>query len=256
MEDNHDSVLLRDALDRTADGLPPLPDLVPLAVREGRRRRARSRLAVGAAAFAVVTAGAVGLTLLPGSGPGVPAPAASAVRETRLTGADWVRREKYQEEMAQLLQQRLPRKVTRVRPVGDGGDPVSEYLIEAGGESFRMVVSVRRPGTGEVEPGPHAMGDIGTLRLGPVSSLGGRVLVGYTYKDADVSLVVYDGKNGEAPVTATDLFAVTEHWRFPAMVEWAYAYRMEANDPPLDPVSPPPVGPDGPSAVVGLQRAR
>ncbi|WP_225803266.1 hypothetical protein [Streptomyces sp. NK15101] len=101
-------------------------------MREGRRRRARSRLAVGTAALAVVTAGALGLTLLPGTDSGVPMPAAWTVRETRLTGADWIRRESYQKDVAQVLKQQLPPKVTRVRPVGDGGDRVSEYLIEAG----------------------------------------------------------------------------------------------------------------------------
>ncbi|MFI8322703.1 hypothetical protein [Streptomyces sp. NPDC085529] len=240
MEDHLDGVLLRDALDRTADALPPLPDLVPLAVREGRRRRARSRLAAGTAAFAVVTAGALGLALLPGADSGVPAPAASTVRETRLTGADWIRRESYRKAMAMVLDRRLPPKVTRVRPVGDGDDPVSEYVIEAGGESFRMVVSVRRPVTDGIRPDPRADLDVGELKLGPVSGWGGRVFVGYTYKDADVSLVVYDRKNAAAPVTATDLFAVTGDRRFPSLVEQAYVFQLEANDPPLDPVAPPP----------------
>lgn len=253
--DDDENVLFREALARTAEDLPPLPDLVPLAVREGRRRRARARFAVVAAAFGAVTAGALGLTLLPGSDPGVPTPAASTVRETRLTGADWIRRETYQREMAQLLARKLAPKVTRVRPVGDGDDPVSQYLIEAGGESFRMAVSVRRHVNDGIPPGQRADLDPGELKLGPVSGLGGRVFVGYTYKEGDVSLIVYDGKNGEAPVTPTDLFAVTEDWRFPVLVEQAYVYQMEANDPPLDPGSPPPVGPDA-HRVVGLQRAR
>ncbi|CAM5324311.1 hypothetical protein [Streptomyces narbonensis] len=85
MENNDDITLLRDAMDRTAGDLPPLPDLAPLAVREGRRRRARSRFAVGAAALGVVTAGALGLTLLPGADPGVAMPAASAPVGKRLS---------------------------------------------------------------------------------------------------------------------------------------------------------------------------
>ncbi|WP_086832596.1 hypothetical protein [Streptomyces sp. NRRL B-24572] len=256
MENNDDMVLLRDAMGRTADGLPPLPDLVPLAVREGRRRRARARLAVGTAALAVVTAGALGLMLLPGTDSDVPMPAAPTVRETRLTGADWIRRESYQRDMALVLKEQLPPKVTRVRPVGDGGDPVSEYLIEAGGKSFRMVVSVRRHVNDGIRPDPHADLDIGELKPGPVSTWGGRVFVRYTYKEGTVSLIVYGGKNAKAPVTATDLSAVTKHWRFPSLVEQAYVFQMEANDPPLDPGDPPPAGPDGPTAVAGLQRAR
>ncbi|MFD8012724.1 hypothetical protein [Streptomyces sp. NPDC058955] len=251
-----ENVLLREALARTAEDLPPLPDLVPLAVREGRRRRARARFAVVAAAFAVVTAGALGLTLLPGSDPGVPMPAASTVRETRLTGADWIRREEYKTQMASLLKQRLPPEVTRVRPVGDGDDPVSEYVIEAGGESFRMVVSVRRRVYDGVRADPHAELEVGELKLGPVSSLGGRVLVGYTYKEGDVTLVVYAGKDGKVPVTAGDLFVVAEHWNFAPMVEQAYTFQMEANDPPLAPLTPPPVRPGGRPAVGDPQRAR
>ncbi|CAM5324287.1 hypothetical protein SNARM312S_05034 [Streptomyces narbonensis] len=42
--------------------------------------------------------------------------------------------------MAALLDELLPATVTGVRPEGDR---VSEYRFEAGGETFRMVVSVR-----------------------------------------------------------------------------------------------------------------
>ncbi|MFJ4962909.1 hypothetical protein EES43_16925 [Streptomyces sp. ADI96-02] len=71
--------LVRDALNRTAHALPPLPDLVPEALREGHRRRVRTRaLAVGSA-FAAVTAVTLGLSVLgpwlqsgPGTEPGAP----------------------------------------------------------------------------------------------------------------------------------------------------------------------------------------
>ncbi|MFE6223917.1 MULTISPECIES: hypothetical protein [unclassified Streptomyces] len=238
--DTDETFLLRDALDRTAEDLPPLPDLVPLAVREGRRRRARARFAVGTAAFAVVTAGALGLALLPGGGTGEPLPAAPTVRETRLTGADWVRRDEYRGQMARLLGSELP--VELVRPVGDR---VSEYVIEAGGGSFRAVVSVRRPVNDGVRRDRREM-EVGELRLGPVSESPDRVLVRYAYKDADVVLAVYAGKDGKVPVKAADLLAVAGDWSFPSLVERAYFYQMEADDPPLDPVAPP----------AGNQRAR
>ncbi|CAM5343260.1 hypothetical protein [Streptomyces narbonensis] len=246
MENNDDITLLRDAMDRTAGDLPPLPDLAPLAVREGRRRRARSRFAVGAAALGVVTAGALGLTLLPGADPGVAMPAASAPVGKRLSPEERERREEYRWKMAALLDELLPATVTGVRPEGDR---VSEYRFEAGGETFRMVVSVRRiPVHGAFGGDRWAEKEVAKLRTGPISELGGRVLVGYTYRRSDVLLIVYD-KNGGAPVSATDLFPVTSDPRFLELVQEADARQMEADDPPLDLLPSPPVAPDA-------QRAR
>ncbi|MFF9146871.1 hypothetical protein ACF1BN_18610 [Streptomyces sp. NPDC014861] len=225
MEDIDDTVLLRDALDRTTDGLPPLPDLAPLAVREGRRRRARSRLAVGSAAFAVVTAGALGLTLLPGAGPGAAAPAVSTVGGQGLSEEERAFREEYRRKMAELLDERLPAEVTGVRPEGDR---VSEYRFEAGGETFRMVVSVRRP-----SQAPPTGRDGGKLRIGPISELGGRVHVGYMYHRSEVTFLVYDGRTG-APLSPGDLFHVADDPRFLELVKEADAHPMEADDPPLE----------------------
>ncbi|WP_430478524.1 hypothetical protein ACQZM9_13580 [Streptomyces sp. P11-1] len=59
-----DEELFRDALCRTADDLPPLPDLVPDAVREGQRRRARRRGFAVAGAFTAVTCVTLGIALL------------------------------------------------------------------------------------------------------------------------------------------------------------------------------------------------
>ncbi|WP_159030098.1 hypothetical protein [Kitasatospora albolonga] len=79
--------LFRDALTRTADTLSPLPDLVPDAVREGRRRRARSRGLAVAGAFVAVTSVTLGVALLgplvrpaPDTDPGAPAPGPSITR--------------------------------------------------------------------------------------------------------------------------------------------------------------------------------
>ncbi|MFD6346406.1 hypothetical protein ACFWF9_17000, partial [Streptomyces roseolus] len=170
--DTDETFPLRDVLDRAADALPPLPDLVPLAVREGRRRRARARFATAATAFGVVTAGALGLTLLSGNGPAPAMPAAPppspgvsaspsvspdasyppvAVEETPgvpppdnpdgLPEAERERRAVHQQRVAALLDELLPAKVTEIRPVKD---KVSAYRITAGGEPFWMTVSVRR----------------------------------------------------------------------------------------------------------------
>ncbi|MFD4026952.1 hypothetical protein ACFWRV_26110 [Streptomyces sp. NPDC058576] len=59
-----DEELFRDALHRTAGPLSLQPDLVPDAVREGHRRRARSRAYAVAGTFVAVTALTLGLSVL------------------------------------------------------------------------------------------------------------------------------------------------------------------------------------------------
>lgn len=87
--------IFRDALHRTADALPPLPDLVPDAVREGERRRVRSRGLAVAVTFVAVTAVTLGLALLgpllrqtPGTEPAAPAPGPSITRPTPAPSPD------------------------------------------------------------------------------------------------------------------------------------------------------------------------
>ncbi|MFH9265875.1 hypothetical protein ACH4KN_16680 [Streptomyces sp. NPDC017546] len=77
---SHDEELFRDALHRTAGPLSLQPDLVPDAVREGRRRRARARAFAVAGTFVAVTAVTLGLAVLgpwlwagPDAGPATPA---------------------------------------------------------------------------------------------------------------------------------------------------------------------------------------
>lgn len=76
----HDEELFRDALHRTVGPLSLQPDLVPDAVREGHRRRARTRAFAVAGTFVAVTAVTLGLAVLgpwllagPDTGPAVPA---------------------------------------------------------------------------------------------------------------------------------------------------------------------------------------
>lgn len=76
----HDEELFREALHRTAGPLSLQPDLVPDAVREGHRRRARTRAFAVAGSFVAVTAVTLGLAVLgpwlltgPDAGPAAPA---------------------------------------------------------------------------------------------------------------------------------------------------------------------------------------
>ncbi|WP_426499623.1 hypothetical protein [Streptomyces sp. D54] len=76
----HDEELFRDALHRTVGPLSLQPDLVPDAVREGHRRRARARAFAVAGTFVAVTATTLGLAVLgpwllagPDAGPAAPA---------------------------------------------------------------------------------------------------------------------------------------------------------------------------------------
>ncbi|MFE4332216.1 hypothetical protein ACFRQM_23175 [Streptomyces sp. NPDC056831] len=55
--------LIREAMAEAAEDAPPLPDLVPVALAEGRRRRTRARAAIGGGMVAVVALGVLGATL-------------------------------------------------------------------------------------------------------------------------------------------------------------------------------------------------
>ncbi|ALO10288.1 hypothetical protein AQF52_4694 [Streptomyces venezuelae] len=251
MENNDNTDLLRDAMDRTVDVLPPLPDLAPLAVREGRRRRARARFAVGAAAFGVLTVGALGLTLLPSPGTDVAGVATHTVGE-----AERERRAEYQRRMAALLDERLPETITEVRPVQ--GD-VEEYRITAGGETFRMVVSVQPEADWITRLCAPACEDDTRLRRGPTSEWPTiRSTVQYYYRKSVASFTVYAGK-AVVPVTARDIFTVAKDPRFLELVKEADARPME---PPLGKPTDPPLPPlDGPGTDLGTgsgtaQRAR
>ncbi|MER8084040.1 hypothetical protein ABTZ57_02450 [Streptomyces sp. NPDC094048] len=55
--------LIREAMAEAAEGAPPLPDLVPIALAVGRRRRTRARATIGGAMVGVVALGVFGATL-------------------------------------------------------------------------------------------------------------------------------------------------------------------------------------------------
>ncbi|MFE1904474.1 hypothetical protein ACFW96_12525 [Streptomyces gardneri] len=242
MEDNDDMVLLRDAMDRTTDGLPPLPDLAPLAVYEGRRRRARARFAVAAAAFGVLAVGGLGLTAL------LPRPAADVAGVPPRTAAETLRARiaEHQRKAAALLDELLPAKVTDVSPQPNGA---AKYLITADGETFRLVFSVRPDAPAALwhcetrrENVPSCEEDT-RLRAGGFVGMTDRSSVQYQYRKSRVQLSVYAGAGGNAvvPVTVRDLTVVTADPRFLELVKAADAHPMETPaplDPSEDPMNP------------------
>ncbi|MFH8625408.1 hypothetical protein ACH4A8_26580 [Streptomyces vietnamensis] len=230
MENNDDIVLLRDAMDRTTDGLPPLPDLVPFAVREGRRRRARARLAVGTAAFGVLAVGAVGVTAL------LPRPGTDVAGVTTHTGteadAERARVAEHRRKATALLDELLPPKVTAVRPVRD---EVDGYWITVDGETYPLVFSVRRS---PVLQNCEGCAEDARLRTGPIREWPDMTSVQYRYRTSRVELSVYAERSGKAgttaaPLKARDFFAVAADPRFLDLVEDADARPVEEPEGPL-----------------------
>ncbi|MEU1348780.1 hypothetical protein [Streptomyces sp. NPDC005795] len=172
-----EELLIRLAMERTAEGAPSLPDLVPAALVQGRRRRTRARAAVGAGMTAVVALGVFGVAL-PMWGPGgggtqpqtgsvasrttfaTPAPSLTAVPlpvlkpvhiepsagETSmadLPASERLRQQEFQQKVASLLGELLHEPFDAVRPVDL---TVSRYQAEADGNAFPVVFSVRPQG--------------------------------------------------------------------------------------------------------------
>ncbi|MYS11618.1 hypothetical protein GTW71_35500 [Streptomyces sp. SID6041] len=229
MENDNDVTLLRDAMGRTTDGLPPLPDLAPIVVREGRRRRARSRLAVGAAAFAVVTAGVLGVTVLP-------RPGADATGVSTGVGGEAERRADYQRRMAALLDELLPAKVTSVRPVKAEAD---QYRITVDGRTFPMVASVRpiAEGWGSCARRLKSAACAGKeLQSGGMSELCG-ASVQYWLGRSDIILRVRSGTSS-GPLAVEDLLAVGQDPRFVKLVKEADARPVQPREKPLREAAP------------------
>ncbi|MFJ1898584.1 MULTISPECIES: hypothetical protein [unclassified Streptomyces] len=83
-----ESLLIRAAMEQATDGAPALPDLVPAALVQGRRRRIRARATIGAVVTGVVALGALGavLPLWNGNGSGGTEPARTWSAASRPTG--------------------------------------------------------------------------------------------------------------------------------------------------------------------------
>lgn len=183
-----DDLLIRAAMEQAAEGAPALPDLVPVALVQGRRRRNRARAAVGAGVTGVVALGVFGAVLpVWGSGGGTqpaqswsaasqtttvsppPSPAATAAPRAvpapvhiepspgetsmaELPPAERARQEQFQSQAAVLLDELLPRGLGPVRPVDL---TVSRYQAGLDGNTFPIVFSVRpkaAPGGAPADP--------------------------------------------------------------------------------------------------------
>lgn len=170
-------LLIRAAMERATEGAPPPPDLVPGALVQGRRRRARARAAIGAGVTAVAALGVLGATLPVWGGGAEPvrkwsaassATATDVPRAARtpvhiepspgessmadLPAAERARQEEFQQEAAALFDELLPKAFGPVRPVDLD---VSRYQGGSGGLVFPLVFSVRPqagPGATPADP--------------------------------------------------------------------------------------------------------
>ncbi|WP_330240181.1 hypothetical protein [Streptomyces sp. NBC_00525] len=157
-------LLVRAAMERVTEGAPPLPDLVPVAVVQGRRRRSRARAAVGAGAVAVVALGTLGAALPMWGGGGEPVREGSVASSTvsrapsplrtpvhiepspgelsmaDLPAAERARQEQFQQQAAALLDELLPQAFGPVRPVDLA---VDRYQGGKDGPVFPLTFSVR-----------------------------------------------------------------------------------------------------------------
>ncbi|MGI5139123.1 MULTISPECIES: hypothetical protein [unclassified Streptomyces] len=174
-EDRRSALLVRDEMERTVAELPPSLDLVPAAIAQGRRRKARARLALAAGIACVAGAVVFGSLTLPAGGgtPTTVRPATSAtpsphesVKEpepyrtpvhveptsdderamAQLPPAERKRRARFQQQAAVLLDELLPDTVGLIRPVDLA---VSRYQAETkDGKVFPVIFSVRPSGDG------------------------------------------------------------------------------------------------------------
>ncbi|MFF8945842.1 hypothetical protein ACF1A5_26880 [Streptomyces sp. NPDC014864] len=177
-EDRRSALLVKDAMERTVAELPSLSDLVPAAVTQGRRRRARARLAIAAVVACVAGTVVFGFLALPVGGgarttvlparSGTPSPHESPdpVREPEpyrtpvhieptsdeersmadLPPAERKRRAEFQQQAAAVLDELLPDTVGLIRPVDL---EVRRYQGQAeDGSVFPIIFSVRPSGDG------------------------------------------------------------------------------------------------------------
>ncbi|MFI9783530.1 hypothetical protein ACIHEI_08490 [Kitasatospora sp. NPDC051984] len=164
-----EALFVKEAMDRVTDDLAEPIGLTARAVRDGRRRRLRSRLAIGGAAACTAALAVTGLAaVLPGTGNGTgPVGAqvggapprvfptatltptvAPTAPPTPQSEAERLRIEAYRQATAGVLQDLLPPEIGQIRLVSDD---VSGYLATSShGEHFiRFSVAPAQAGSGQ-----------------------------------------------------------------------------------------------------------
>ncbi|MEU9147312.1 hypothetical protein [Streptomyces sp. NPDC048349] len=261
LPDDRAALLLRDAMDRTTADLPPLPDLVGPARAQGRRRKARVRVAVGGGALVVAALALAGVVALPagGGGPrtggvtGVAAPPSSTAPPppvhlepspgqssmADLPAAERTRQEDFQNRAVGVLQGLLPPSVGTVRRTDLS---VRLYQGAKDDKAFVIIFSVRPAGPADTgSPCHEARGEVckkatlpggieATATTAPVND--GNVTetrLSFRYGKSKVSLVVspHDASTTSAPVTNDQLLDLAGSPAFLDLIKSADADPVE-----------------------------
>lgn len=278
-----DDLLIRAAMEQAAEGAPALPDLVPVALVQGRRRRNRARAAVGAAVTGVVALGVFGTVVSMWSPDGgtqptqtwsaasqstavspPPSPAAtSAPRPVRtpvhiepspgessmadLPATERLRQEEFQQNVAALLDELLPRRLGPVRPVDLA---VNQFQAGQDGNTFPIIFSVRPKDAPGAVPADPPCRDIpskglrcrsatlpGGITFRSVTAAGDPkesptvtdVDVRFSYGFSTVRFSVGGDHSSmvSAPVNSDQLLAVARDSKFLELVKYADRHPME-----------------------------
>ncbi|MFC9813683.1 hypothetical protein ACFVJM_16635 [Streptomyces virginiae] len=258
--DARTALLVREAMDRATAELPALMDLAGPARAEGRRRKARVRVAIGAGVLAVATLGAVTASLLPGSGsqgpvevvvaappsPSAPPPQPQPLHieptpgessMADLPAAERTRQENFQDRAVGVLQGLLPPTVGTVQRTDL---KVNFYRATKDGKAFPLIFSVR-PSSEQPQPCQEVRGRVcakATLPGGieahasTIPTGSGAVTeteVSFRYGTCNVRLSVFphEASNTSAPVTPAQLLEVAKAPAFLDLVRTAQAKPME-----------------------------
>ncbi|MFB7171366.1 hypothetical protein ACFCYM_11150 [Streptomyces sp. NPDC056254] len=253
--DARTALLVRDAMDRATAELPALMDLAGPARAQGRRRKARVRVAVGAGVLAVATLGAVTASMLPGSGRQAPVevvvaapPSSSAPPQplhieptpgessmADLPAAERARQVNFQDQAVDVLQSLLPPTVGTVQRTDLR---VNFYRATKDGTAFPLIFSVRPSGE-KPQPCQEIRGRVcakatlpggieahaSTIPTGTVTE----TEVSFRYGTCNVRLSVFpdEAANASAPVTPAQLLDVVKAPAFLDLVKAAEAQPME-----------------------------
>ncbi|MGJ0154440.1 hypothetical protein ACR3S4_13925 [Streptomyces sp. CH8.1] len=256
--DARTALLVREAMDRATAELPALMDLAGPARAEGRRRKARVRVAIGAGVLAVATLGAVTASLLPGSGsqgpvevvvaappsPSAPPPQPLHIEPTPgessmadLPAGERTRQENFQDRAVGVLQSLLPATVGTVQRTDL---KVNFYRATKDGKAFPLIFSVR-PSSEQPQPCQEVRGRVcakATLPGGieahasTIPTGNGAVNeteVSFRYGTCNVRLSVlpHEASNTSSPVSPAQLLEVAKAPAFLDLVRTAQAQPME-----------------------------